>query len=666
MAHSVHPRHFRNGFMQPSSEAHWTVRDQGGVPDDDDLPITYELPPSVEMVTSSVHNGYKNQINTLRTWPTIFDGTASPHRVPEWWKPPSKVDVLIVGADGVQPRFLETLATWGLASEVQEEGPLIERTAIYYDGKLLHHGRSHQSDSRYRGLHIITQGQIERIYIRDLLRHRMLVERNTTLKEFSVDEELARCSGSEGYPVQGIIENSITGAEERIEAKYLVGSDGASSSIRKTLGIPFDGISTNIYWGIMDCVFETDYPHAWIFGSVVSSTHGGCVIIPRENGYIRLYTQLDVSHTGPISRSRQARDPTLAESGGQIDIHSITPDEVLEQANRIFAPYRLKFGAPLSWFAIWKISERVARSFSSPDLRVHLVGDAGHVHSVMGAFGLNASILDAANLAWKIGLSVKNRADFTKLLPTYDRERRLHAAHIIEVSGKYLRFVCSSPLPTATLYHVGADLGIEGIPEFERISPEEAKAFVGAFFAQHGPFLLGVDAPYGRSCLNPPEPGSREHGYSPIQVYNGVRAPNPRLCLDDSRTGYLYDCLPGPNRMHLVLFGWDLCGAVREQLRAFSNAIQPESGQGGFYWKYGGPNQFNLVLVAKGTPQEIRDRLAEDELLQALGEAATVLSDDRAPDEDAHSTYGVHHRTGAVVVIRPDLWVGYSAAPRAA
>jgi phenol 2-monooxygenase len=166
----------------------------------------------------------------------------------------------------VQPRFLETLATWGLASEVQEEGPLIERTAIYYDGKLLHHGRSHQSDSRYRGLHIITQGQIERIYIRDLLRHRMLVERNTTLKEFSVDEELARCSGSEGYPVQGIIENSITGAEERIEAKYLVGSDGASSSIRKTLGIPFDGISTNIYWGIMDCVFETDYPHAWIFG----------------------------------------------------------------------------------------------------------------------------------------------------------------------------------------------------------------------------------------------------------------------------------------------------------------------------------------------------------------------------------------------------------------
>ena len=36
--------------------------------------------------------------------------------------------------------------------------------------------------------------------------------------------------------------------------------------IRKKLDIPFDGVSTEIYWGIMDCVFETDYPHAWVFG----------------------------------------------------------------------------------------------------------------------------------------------------------------------------------------------------------------------------------------------------------------------------------------------------------------------------------------------------------------------------------------------------------------
>ena len=46
-----------------------------------------------------------------------------------------------------------------------------------------------------------------------------------------------------------------------------------------------------------------------------------------------------------------APDP---QSGGQIHAHSITPEQVLEQANRIFSPYKLKFAAPLSWFAIWK------------------------------------------------------------------------------------------------------------------------------------------------------------------------------------------------------------------------------------------------------------------------------------------------------------------------
>jgi phenol 2-monooxygenase len=41
-----------------------------------------------------------------------------------------------------------------------------------------------------------------------------------------------------------------------------------------------------------------------------------------------------------------------------VDAHSITADEVLEQANKIFAPYKLKFGAPLSWFAVWKSEEQ--------------------------------------------------------------------------------------------------------------------------------------------------------------------------------------------------------------------------------------------------------------------------------------------------------------------
>ncbi|KAL9039242.1 MAG: hypothetical protein Q9180_002642, partial [Flavoplaca navasiana] len=255
-------------------------------------------------------------------------------------------------ADGVQPRFLELLHSWGLAAEVHEEGPLIERTAIYKDGRKLLFTRSHQSDSRYRGLHIITQGQLEHVYIRDLLRHHMLVERSTVITDFDVAP--ADVANPSTHPVRAVLHNMKGTTTETVHAKFLVGADGASSMIRKRLEIPFHGVSTNIYWGIMDCIFESDYPHAWR----------------------RLYTQLDVSATGGVAKARQAASANLQEDGGRVDTATITPEEVLAQANRIFAPYILRFASPLSWFAVWKISERVAQRFSSPDNRVHLAGDA--------------------------------------------------------------------------------------------------------------------------------------------------------------------------------------------------------------------------------------------------------------------------------------------------
>lgn len=117
------------------------------------------------------------------------------------------------------------------------------------------------SDSRYRGLDVTTQHCIEQVYLRDLLRHRKVVERLTTVKEFSVSED-----ENEEYPVTATLINQVTGETEYVRCKHLVGSDGASSTIRKQLGVKFEGISTDIYWGIMDCVFESTYPHFGVFG----------------------------------------------------------------------------------------------------------------------------------------------------------------------------------------------------------------------------------------------------------------------------------------------------------------------------------------------------------------------------------------------------------------
>ncbi|KAF2836622.1 hypothetical protein M501DRAFT_1007312 [Patellaria atrata CBS 101060] len=678
MAKSTQAFTYERGYREIAAGTPW-ARELTDEEDDD----SYVCPPWKEIVTSEGHNEFG--INLLRTWPTIYDGTNDPHGVPEWWNPSKEVDVVICGAgpsglevalslvrqgvsfriidkaegpliagraDGVQPRFLEILNSWGLAQEVHEEGPLIERTAIYKDGKKLFFNRSHQSDSRYRGLHIVTQGQIERIYIRDLLRHRMLVERSSTLSNFSVEED----GGT--HPVRVTIQNQRTGKEEEVRAKFLVGSDGGTSKIRKSLAIPFDGISTDIYWGIMDCIYETDYPHAWNFGSVISSEHGGCVIIPREDGYIRLYTQLDVSYTGPIAASRQARDPTFVETGGKVSIHSITPEEVLEQTNKIFAPYKVRFGAPLSWFTIWKISERVARSFSSKDQRVHLVGDAAHVHSVMGAFGLNASIMDACNLAWKMGLVCKEKASVDTIMPTYHHERHEQACRIIEVSGEYLRFVCNTSLPIVDLRN--PEKGAMMMTDGSSIPAAKDKAldlkFLGSFFGRNGQFLLGIEAPFDPSVIT--SPIQPDHGA--LKLQNGVRAPNPRVCFSINETGYLYDRMKGAGFFHLVLFGSNLRGKVRQHVSSFAAKVLGNTKS--FYHRYGGSSFFNIVVVLNCLPDETVGLMDEVEL-DLLRMTATVVFDDRAPDENAHTTYGVNHSSGALVVVRPDLWVGTSSLP---
>ncbi|KAL9637920.1 MAG: hypothetical protein Q9164_001893 [Protoblastenia rupestris] len=347
--------------------------------------------------------------------------------------------------------------------------------------------------------------------------------------------------------------------------------------------------------------------------------------------------------------SRHATDDDFHESGGKVDINSITPEEVLEQANRIFAPYKLKFAAPLSWFAIWR---------------------SEHIHSVMGAFGLNASILDSANLAWKMGLCARGLAKTEVLVPTYEQERRRHAVRIIQTSGAYLRFVCNSTIPVVDLDGIGtarrSDEDEEETPpvkydpmelDSEGKWEETDKQFLARFFARNGPFLLGIDSPYADTVVSPPRT-ILQKAHPPVEVKNGVRAPNPRVCFDSGKTGYLYDKMVGADVFNIVLFGSDLLGPVRQRLAEFSKALGPK----GFFRKYGGPERFRIIVVAKGVPFETHARMEGDELA-ALQEQAIVLSDDRSPDEDAHTTYGINHAYGAVVIVRPDLWVGNSFFP---
>ena len=285
------------------------------------------------------------------------------------------------------------------------------------------------------------------------------------------------------------------------------------------------------------------------------------------------------------------------------------------------------------------------------------------MHSVLGAFGLNSSIYDASNLGWKLGLCARELATPSALLPTYDLERRLFANRVIRASGAYLRFICGiTDLPLAELRGTGDDLEsyMDDLPDLDGTRDGDLR-WCAAYFGQNAKFLLGVDVPHTVSKICPAIRFDVGEKQRPVAVDNGKRAPNPRVCFTKGTTGYLYDKMTGASRFHILIFGSDLQGPVRERIAHFSkHALGPN----GFFTRFGGETMFNVVLVLKCLPYEKEALLGDaDDDLSNLREHATVVYDDRAPDEDAGYWYGINHARGAVVAVRPDLWVGTSCWP---
>jgi len=92
------------------------------------------------------------------------------------------------------------------------------------------------------------------------------------------------------------------------------------------------------------------------------------------------------------------------------------------------------------WFSTYRIHHRHAARFSAG--RSFLLGDAAHVHSPVGAQGMNTGLQDAYNLAWKLALVVHGRAD-AGLLDTYERERLPVARRLLDTTDRGFRLVVS-------------------------------------------------------------------------------------------------------------------------------------------------------------------------------------------------------------------------------
>src|SRR5207245_1038295 len=83
------------------------------------------------------------------------------------------------------------------------------------------------------------------------------------------------------------------GEIETVRARYVVGCDGARSTVRKSIGRELRGDSANHAWGVMDVLAVTDFPDIRCKSLSQSASDGSILAIPREGGYlVRLYAEL--------------------------------------------------------------------------------------------------------------------------------------------------------------------------------------------------------------------------------------------------------------------------------------------------------------------------------------------------------------------------------------
>jgi len=94
----------------------------------------------------------------------------------------------------------------------------------------------------------------------------------------------------------------------------------------------------------------------------------------------------------------------------------------------------------VNWFSTYRVHHRVADHFRSG--RAFLLGDAAHIHSPVGAQGMNTGIGDAVNLAWKLAAVLGGRAD-ASLLDTYEPERIAFARRLVATTDEAFTGVTS-------------------------------------------------------------------------------------------------------------------------------------------------------------------------------------------------------------------------------
>jgi 2-polyprenyl-6-methoxyphenol hydroxylase-like FAD-dependent oxidoreductase len=321
----------------------------------------------------------------------------------------------------------------------------------------------------------------------------------------------SRCTAWKELPdgVSVDVEEVATGRRETLHGAFLAGCDGGQSFVRKSLGIRYAGqpLGDQPFFGggmVATYLRAPELYHGiikkpcWQYWVVNPSMRGALFTLDGKGEFL-LLTKLKAGDEQP-DEAAIARHFT----------------EMVGQA----VPVELIGHWP--WTAGLAL---VAERFGAG--RVQLAGDAVHLFTPTGGFGMNTGIDDAANLAWKLAAMVRGWGG-PGLLPSYELERHPIALRNTSASRALAKSVGAVPVSPA----IELD-GPEGI-EARQTTGDFVRGFIGEEFASMG-IQLGA-----------------RYDSSPIVVSDGTAAP------PDSTATYVPSACPGGRAPHVWL------GAGRE------------------------------------------------------------------------------------------------------
>ncbi|MCP1200553.1 FAD-dependent monooxygenase [Notoacmeibacter sp. MSK16QG-6] len=389
-------------------------------------------------------------------------------------------------ADGISCRSMEMFNAFGFADTVKRQGYQVNETVFWKADaeKPDHIVRTGRVDDVEEGISemphmILNQARVHDMYLTVMEKSasRLMPDYGLELVDVTVD------SADQDYPATvtlkhadeqpvGAKNDALASAREEtitIRAKYVVGCDGARSQVRHAMGLELKGDSANQVWGVMDVLAVTDFPDIRCKTLIQASGGGNIIIIPREGGYLlRFYVELGSLKAG----ERLARD-------------EVTVDRLINAVQRTFRPYNFSV-KEVAWWSVYEIGQRLTDKFddtddsSSGSPRIFIAGDACHTHSPKAGQGMNVSMGDAFNLAWKVVSVLTGRSD-ESLLKTYSEERQGVAQALIDFDREWSRIISERA--------DAEPAGAQETPRFQR------------YFIEHGRTTAGLSVIYEPSRL---------------------------------------------------------------------------------------------------------------------------------------------------------------------